>query len=116
SGETVFASLGAEAEVFALAPASSTAPTESAAPTASSTPTDSAAPSTSPSSTPSTSEGTGDGSAGAPDAGETSAAEPATDDLAQTGVGSLWFLPLGLVLAGLGVAADLKARSTARGH
>ena len=124
SGETVFASLGAEAEAFALAPAASTAPTESAAPTASSTPTDSAAPSTSQSSTPSTSEGKGDGSAGAPDgaesaapdARETSAAEPATDDLAQTGVGSLWFLPLGLVRAGVGVAAALTARGNARGH
>ena len=124
SGETVFDSLGAEAEVFELAPAASAVPTESTGPAESETPVESATPSTSPSADSSTGNGTGGGSSTPPSgtgpvepqAQETAAAESATDDLAQTGMGSWWFLPLGLVLAGLGVAVAVKARGTARGH
>ncbi|MFJ2620111.1 esterase-like activity of phytase family protein [Glutamicibacter sp. NPDC087344] len=124
SGETVFANLGAEAEVFELAPAASATPTPSLEPSASPSDEASAEPSATPSATASADPSESDAPTQAP--AESEPADPPQsqspeagadpDDLAQTGFSALWFLPLGLIVAGLGVAAALKARSSVRQH
>lgn len=117
SGETVFANLGAAEEVFGL----NERPVESQTPDETDTPDESAAPEASPTAEPSQrpevnetpSEETTEpkqeqSSEPTKEPSEEEPEQRKIDRLADTGANSLWLIPVGLVAAGLGLAAAIK--------
>lgn len=134
SGETVFANLGSVNEVFGTSeqptesespsesPRQSESPQQSETPEGSEQPTPSPVPSSSleatqsPEVVDSESESPPAGSS-QPEPSSTPTDEPAkpeSERLADTGVNSLWLIPVGLVMAGLGVAAAMKTSRARR--
>lgn len=117
TGETVFASLGEEQNIFEL----KTEPTASASTAPSVQPSSSAEPSASPVPSASASQSqkapeTSGGETEAPtdstqpESSSSTEVQGAGEDLAQTGLNSFWLLPVGLVVAVLGAAAAIKSR------
>lgn len=127
SGETVFANLGSVSEVFGatMQPTDSASPQPSESEESSQTPTKSAEPTVTNETTqsPESMETESESSqaevletkqSSAPTA--TPSAHSESERLADTGASSLWLIPVGLVMAGFGVAAAMKNSRSRREH
>ena len=127
SGETVFANLGSVSEVFGstVQPTDSASPQPSESTESSQTPTQTPEPTVTSETTQSPESMETKSESSQPEDLETerSSAPSQTpsahndgDRLADTGASSLWLIPVGLVMAGFGIAAALKNSRSRREH
>ncbi|HJX79679.1 esterase-like activity of phytase family protein [Glutamicibacter sp.] len=127
SGETVFANLGSVSEVFGISeqPTDTESPQPSESAESSQTPTKSAEPTVTSETTQSPEPMETETESSQADASETkqsstpsqtSSAHNEGERLADTGASSLWLIPVGLVMAGFGVAAAMKNSRSRREH